>query len=52
MVIGTKLESYLLENSRVCAGSYENFHVFYYLRYGAPENLRKQLHLDDSFSVS
>lgn len=52
MVVGSKLETYLFENSRVCVGSYSNFHVFYYLRYGAPESLKERLSLEHSFSVS
>lgn len=50
---GIKFDSYLLESSRVCVGSYANFHVFYYLVYGTPEVLRTNLGLDTNcFSVS
>lgn len=42
-----------LENSRVCPGSFDTFHIFYHLVYGAPEQLKRELGcLDCFFTVS
>lgn len=52
-ICGIRLDSYLLERNRVCFGSYANFHIFYYLVYGSPYDLRKRLGLNEStFCVS
>lgn len=47
MVQGAVVQKYLLEKSRIVSqGSYErNYHVFYYLLYGATEQEREVLHL-------
>lgn len=47
MVVGSKIDTYLFGNSRACSGSYSNFHIFYYLRYGAPDNLKGQLSIEE-----
>lgn len=49
---GLEINSYLLETCRVCVGSYDNFHIFYYVKYGGPEILQEKLQLKNySFSV-
>lgn len=54
-VVGGHISHYLLEKSRVCTPSTDErgYHVFYMLMAGAPEELRKSLHLTqpDHFNV-
>lgn len=51
--IGIELCTYSLESGRVCVGSFDTFHIFYYLACGAPEDLKNKLQLENiSFSVS
>lgn len=52
MVLGSKIDTYLFENTRACFGSFSNFHIFYYLTYGAPDDLKRRLCLEYTFSVS
>lgn len=53
MVSGIEIGAYSLESCRVCVGSFDTFHIFYYLVYGAPENWKLELQLQNfSFSVS
>uniref|UniRef100_A0A3Q3JR60 Unconventional myosin-VI n=1 Tax=Monopterus albus TaxID=43700 RepID=A0A3Q3JR60_MONAL len=52
-VVGGFVSHYLLEKSRICMQSNDerNYHIFYRLCAGAPEDIKKKLHLDspDSF---
>lgn len=48
MVVGSKIETYLFEYSRACSGSYSNFHIFDYLRHGAPDSLKRQLSIEEN----
>ncbi|XP_072290391.1 unconventional myosin-VI-like isoform X2 [Eucyclogobius newberryi] len=46
-VVGGFVSHYLLEKSRICTQSHEerNYHIFYRLCAGAPEEMRERLHL-------
>ncbi|CAI8048140.1 Myosin-2 heavy chain [Geodia barretti] len=46
-IVGAGLEQYLLEKSRVCVQTEKerNFHIFYYLYAGLPQEKKAQLHL-------
>ena len=56
LVAGGFISHYLLEKSRICVQSPEerNYHIFYRMCAGAPEELRKNLMLEspDNFYVS
>lgn len=55
-VVGGYISHYLLEKSRICTQSAEerNYHVFYMLLAGAPQQLRDKLNLGkpDDYRVS
>lgn len=55
-VVGGYISHYLLEKSRICTQSSEerNYHVFYMLLAGAPQQLRDKLNLGkpDDYRVS
>lgn len=52
-VEGIEVSSHSLESSRVCVGSFDTFHIFYYLAYGAPDYLKDKYQLRNfTFSVS
>ena len=48
-VVGGHISHYLLEKSRICvqSGEERNYHVFYRLCFGAPEELRRKLRLGE-----
>lgn len=54
-VVGGFVSHYLLEKSRICRQSPEerNYHIFYRLCAGAPEEIRQKFHLGspDTFRV-
>lgn len=54
-VVGGFVSHYLLEKSRICRQSPEerNYHIFYRLCAGAPEDIRQKFHLSspDTFRV-
>lgn len=55
-MVGGFVSHYLLEKSRICVQGKEerNYHIFYRLCAGAPEDIREKLYLSspDSFRVS
>lgn len=52
-IVTTELCTFSLESCRVCSGSSDIFHIFYYLACGAPSDLKEKLELENaSFSVS
>lgn len=55
-MVGGFVSHYLLEKSRICVQGKEerNYHIFYRLCAGAPEDIREKLYLSspDNFRVS
>lgn len=51
--IDVAITSHLIETNRVCDENFSNFHILYYLALGAPDDMKKELHLEcQSFRVS
>ncbi|XP_031625631.1 myosin heavy chain 95F-like [Contarinia nasturtii] len=45
-IASIKLCTFSLESSRVCPGTFDTFHIFYYLAYGATSEWKKKLNLE------